>query len=249
MSERRRLLDRAFQLAAPGVDAGHRPLPMEVAPGVWSLERRLRMPGGFFLPSRSTILRLGGGGLAVISPPPGHTETFAAIESLGRVDALVAPNSFHYLYVDDNVRRFPRAMLFVAPGLHGRVASLPPGVDLATATPTPELERVVLAPGGGISEVLLFHRACRTLVLTDVAFNMVNLARPFDRLAWRAMGVPARFGPSRTARLMLLHNRALARAALRAVLDWPFERIVVAHGDIVERDARAQFEIGFATYL
>ena len=249
MSSRRRLLDSVFKLVAPAVDVDHRPPPVEIAAGVWSLDRRLRMPGGPLLPSRTTIVRLDGGGLALISAPPAHDETFAAIDALGRVEAIVAPNSFHHLYAGDSARRYPEATLYLAPGLQERVAGLPRGIDLATATPAPEIERIVLGPVRGISEVFLFHRPSRTLVLSDVAFNLVNVARTFDRIAWRAMGVPPRLGPSRTARLMLLNDRTAARAALSGILAWPFERILVAHGEPVRHDARAQFERGFAAYL
>jgi hypothetical protein len=36
---------------------------------------------------------------------------------------------------------------------------------------------------------------------------------------------------------------------LQRVLTWPFERILVAHGDIVQTDARSRFERAFARYL
>ena len=40
-----------------------------------------------------------------------------------------------------------------------------------------------------------------------------------------------------------------SRRALRKVLDWPFEAIVVAHGEAIEADARAKFTNAFAPYL
>jgi hypothetical protein len=249
MSNRRRLLDRLFQAGAPGVDEAYRPPPARIGDGLWSLERKLRMPLGAALPSRTTIVRLAGGGLVLISPPPAHPETWTAIDALGRVDALVAPNSFHYLYVAAAVRQYPRATLYLAPGLPARVPALPEGIDLSERTPAPEIEQITLGPRRGISESVLFHRPSRLLVLTDLAFHMVDLERRFDRVFWRLFGVPSEFGPSRTARWMLLPPRAAAAPLLRRVLDWPFERIVVAHGEIVPSEARARFERAFACYL
>ena len=245
----RQLLDRVFKRAAPGVDAGYRPPPVRLADGVWSLERRLRMPGGPLLPSRTTIVRLGSGGLVVISPPPAHDETFAMIDGLGPVTALIAPNSFHHLYVGDAVRRYGDAMLYLAPGLQERIASLPPGVSLAESPPSPELDRIILRTPHGASEVLLFHRPSRILILSDLAFNMIHVDRSLDRIFWRAFGVPREFGPSRTARLMLLNDSSVVRPVLRRVLEWPFERIQVAHGEVVQTEARARFERAFAAYL
>jgi hypothetical protein len=249
MPQIRRILDEVFKLATPGFDAEYRPPPARLADGLWSLERHLRLPAGPILPSRTTVVRLGSGNLALISPPPPHDETFSTIEALGTVSALIAPNSFHYLYVNDAVRRYPDAALYLAPGLQARIATLPPGIDLRDGLPTPDLEQVSLCPAHGASEAILFHRPSRILILSDVAFNLVHLDRALDRMFWRAFGVPREFGPSRTARLMLLNDHRVVRQALRHVLEWPFERIVVAHGDVVQTDARARFERAFAAYI
>jgi hypothetical protein len=246
---KRRILDRLFQLGRPGIVAEFRPPPEQVADGLWSLERHLRMPGAAVLPSRTAIVRRGSGGLVLISPPPAHVETFAAIDGLGQVEAILAPNAFHYLYVADTVHRYPQATLYLAPGLQERVASLPPGLVLSAQAVSPELEQVILAGGRGISEVILFHRASGTLLLTDCAFNLVRFERTAERIFWRLFGVPPDFGPSRTARMMLLRSRQRAGEALRRVLDWPFERIHVAHGELVQADARARFQRAFAKYL
>lgn len=249
MSEKRRILDRLFQLGTPAVVEDFRPSPSRLAEGVWSLERRLRMPGAPVLPARTTIVRVASGALALISPPPPHPDTFAAIDALGPVEMLLAPNSFHYLYVGDAMRQYSGAKLYLAPGLQARVPSLPPGIEVGPDVALPGFEHVVLSPGRGISEVILFHQPSRILLLTDCAFNMTHIERPFDRLFWRVFGVPAGLGPSRTARLMLLSSRQRAAQALRQVLAWPFERILVAHGEVVQTDARARFERAFTRYL
>ncbi|HVM95969.1 MAG TPA: DUF4336 domain-containing protein [Candidatus Acidoferrales bacterium] len=249
MPEKRRLIDRLFQLGAPSVVIERRPPALSIADGVWSLMRYLRMPGGPILPSRTTIVRLGSGNLAVISPPPAHEETFAALDGLGKVEALVAPNSFHYLYVDAAARRYPKARVFLAPGLRSRIPSLPDGAEFSEAPVWVDLAHLTLGPVRGLSEVVFFHLPSCTLIFSDVAFNMVSLESRLDRFFWRLNGVPAHFGPSRTARWMLLKDRQRAADVLRRVLDWPFERIVVAHGDVLQADARAQFERGFAAYL
>lgn len=249
MATDRRLLDRLFQLGVPGVVEDFRPPPSRLADSVWSLGRHLRMIGGPILPSRTTIVRLQSGNIAVISPPPPHEETFDAIDALGRVEVLVAPNSFHYLYVCAAMERYPHAALYLAPGLADRVASLPAGIDLSESPLTPDFEQVILDAGRGISEVIFYHSPSRILILGDCAFNLVNLERASDRFFWRLFGVPGEFGPSRTARMMLLSSRERAREALRQVLVWPFERILVAHGDIVQNHARGRFQRAFADYL
>jgi hypothetical protein len=111
------------------------------------------------------------------------------------------------------------------------------------------LEHAIFGPVRGLAEVVLFHRPSATLVLTDLAFNLPRLDRRWDRVGWRALGVPPRFGPTRTARLTLLRDRAAAGPYLRPILRWPFARVVVAHGDPLERDVRSETARAFAPWL
>lgn len=72
------------------------PLPTEVAEDLWVLGRRVSFPGGAQLPIRSTIVRLKKGSVVVISAPPNVDAKCAAkIASIGAVQELVAPNTFH----------------------------------------------------------------------------------------------------------------------------------------------------------
>ncbi len=242
-----------MQLGVPRQVAAYAPPPQELAPALWSLDRKLRMPGGPSLPSRTTIVRLSNGPLVVLSAPPAlGPDGAAAIDSIGTVGQVVAPNSFHYLGAREIMARYPDASLLVAPGLLERVPDLPPARELPPSPPEAwagELDYAVLGPVRGVCEVVFFHLPTGTLILTDLAFNMTRFARAFERMAWRLSGVPTHFGPSRTARLLLLRDHAAAARCLSRVSEWPIQRIVVAHGDVVEQNARAEFLKAFAPYL
>jgi hypothetical protein len=105
----------------------------------------------------------------------------------------------------------------------------------ATASDIPEIHRVRLTEAWSGE--------------TDLAFNMTRFARSIDRAVWRLSGVPGGFGPARTARVLLLRDHAAASRCLSQVSRWAIRRIVVAHGEIIERDAKAQFLKAFAGYL
>lgn len=252
MSSNRSLIDRLMKLASPRPVMGYAPPPREIAPGIWALDRQLRMPGGPLLPLRTTVIRLRDGSLVVISPPPPVGAGDAAVADLGRVRHVVAPNSFHYVYAAAMLARHAGTRLLVAPGLPARVPTLPPAQELGPQPPPEwagEIEIAILGPVRGLSEAVFFHVASGIVVLADLAFNMTRFARAFDRMAWRWSGVPDGFGPSRTARLLLLRDRAEAGRCLRQIAQWPIRRIVVSHGDAVEDDAKARFERAFAEYL
>jgi hypothetical protein len=245
-------LDRLVQLVRPRLVSSFAPPPTQIAPDLWSLERRLRMPGGPGLPTRTIVICLRSEALLVVSPPPVEAGGLECLDALGFVAEVLVPNSFHYLNTPGFLARYPHATLQVVPGLHERIPGLPRGQELLEPAPPSwcgVIEHLVLGPVRGVSEVVLFHRPSATLILTDLAFHMLQFEHRLDRAVWRLTGVPTGFGPSRTARLFLLCDRAAAAAFLERVLAWPFQRVLVAHGEPLEVNAVAVFRRAFAPYL
>ena len=93
--------------------------------------------------------------------------------------------------------------------------------------------------GFRLHEVVLFHRSSRTVVLTDLCFNIHRSSSRVARLFFRANGMWQRFGPSRMIR-HLVSDRAAFRRSLDHVLRWDFERIVPGHGDVIEHGGPAR---------
>lgn len=253
MSTRPSLQSRLLKRAVPRPIRENSTPPEELCPGLWVVDRRLRHFGLALLPSRTTIIRLAGGSLAVISPPPRpDTGLLTEIDALGPVECVIVPNCFHYLYALEFLGLYPDASLFVAPSLGERVPELRFAAELVAQPPEGwpgELDYIVLGPVRGVSEVLLFHAPSGTLILTDLAFNMMRYPRTIDRLIWRLSGVPGRFGPGRTSRALLLSDRVVAAKSLTQACEWPITRIVVAHGDAIEQNAASQFRRAFSEYL
>lgn len=246
------MAERLLAVVRPTPLTDFAPPPLQVDAHLWVLDRRLRMPGGPILPTRTTLLVLPSGGLLVVSPPPVGAGGLEELDALGPVRHVVVPNSFHYLNACEFMARYPQAIFWVSPGLFSRVPGLPPGNELTEAAPdawSGAVEHAILGPTRGVSEIALFHHESATLILTDLAFHMVRIARRFDRVAWRLSGVPSGFGPSRSARMLLLRDRALAATFLRRLLAWPFRRVLVAHGESLEVDAVGVFRRAFAAYL
>jgi len=248
----RPLADRIMRGVRPRVMRDFAPPPVPVAPDLWALDRRLRLPPGLTLPTRTFVVRLPSRGLLVVSPPPPEAGGLDALDALGAVEEILVPNSYHYVYAEAFAARYPHAVLRVAPGLRRRVPELSTGAELGATAPPAWAGAVahrILGPVGDIAEVALLHVASATLLLTDLAFNMRHFPSRLQGAIWRLSGVPAGFGPSRSARLLLLRDRAVAAEFLAGVLTWPFTRVLVAHGDPLETDAADTFRRAFASYL
>lgn len=215
---------------------------------IWTLTLPHSMMG-IQVGARSTILRLPSGGLMIVSPGPFGTEHLEAIRELGEVEALLAPNKFHHLFLGNAAQAFPRARVFFAPGLRERIPSLPPGVDLGEEPPAlwgSSIGHAILQ-GTTTNEVAFFHRPSRTLILTDLAFNLRG-GGLWTRIAMTLNGGYGRFGPSRVFRSTINDAPAFGRS-LHEVARWDFDRVVVAHGDVLESDGHASFQRAFEPWL
>jgi hypothetical protein len=207
---------------------------------LWSSEYGLRWLAGLVpLPARTTVIRLADRQLIVHSPGPIPADLRRALDALGPVGFLVIPQA-HGRFAAAAAQACPSAQLLAAPDPPSSGRSLAFQGSLADAPPAAWSGQVEshLVLGFRLHEVVLFHRPSRTLVLTDLCFNVHHSPSRMARWVFRADGMWRRFGPSRATRL-LVSDRAAFRRSLEHILRWDFERIVPGHGEIVEKDGRA----------
>ena len=167
--------------AEPGSDlVGEAPLDMlkPVARDVFIVDSTIRGPFGLMLPVRMTVIRLADGDLLLHSPTRLTPALRHALERIGRIRHLVAPDTAHWSFMPQWQAAYPEATTWAAPGLRARGPVRRSLVrldhDLDETTP-PGWDGIVLVvvPGGlGFREVALFHQPTGTLVLTDVVQNM-----------------------------------------------------------------------------
>ena len=110
------------------------------------------------------------------------------------------------------------------------------------------MEQLVTTGLPKLNEVVCFHRAGRTLLLTDLAFNYGRGGPPLLRLLLRLNGAYGKFGPTRISKLFFLVNKGQLVETLARIRKWPFDRIVVGHGDVLETGGQDEFQRAFAEF-
>ena len=217
---------------------------------LWVTEAPLRFLG-LEVGARMTVVRLPNGDLVLHSPVTLDGALRSEIEALGRVAYLIAPNKLHHLFVGDWQEAFPEAALFVAPGLEEKRADLAVTGVLGDQPETGWAEVLDQIPLPGFpfaNEVVFFHRPSRTLILTDIAFNVGAENAPMTRLFFKLVGVYDRLSPTIVEKLAI-RDRPGFRAGLERVLEWPFERVIVSHGAVKESGGRQELERGYCWLL
>jgi hypothetical protein len=217
---------------------------------LWIADSPLRF-FGLEVGARMTVVRLPGSRLFLHSPVAAARELVNEVNALGSVAYLVAPNRFHHLFVGEWQRAFPEASVYVAPGLETKR----PDLNIAgVLTGEPEvgwagvMEQVVLDGFPLASEVVFFHRPSATLVATDLAFNICSSSPPLTRLAFRLGRAYGHLSPTLLERLFVRDPPAFRRCLLR-ILEWPFERIIAAHGEVSEKGGREELVRGYSWVL
>jgi hypothetical protein len=183
-----------------------------------------------------TVIRLREGPLILHSPVPISGKLGKELDALGPVGFIVVPRA-HGRFAGQAARSYPSARLLAAPSASWRRRSLPFHAALADEPPATwagEVESLLVA-GFRLHEVVLFHRPSRTLLLTDLCFNIQRSSSRVASLFFRANGMWQHFGPSRMIRRVAVSDRASFRSSLECVQRWELERIVPGHGDVVER--------------
>ena len=221
-----------------------------LAEDLWVVERPLRF-ALVEVGARMTAVRLKSGALWLHSPVALDAELKPQLESLGSPRFAVAPNRFHHLFAGDYPTAYPELELWVAPGLPEKRKDLSGARllgDVAPAGWAGEIDQVFFAGLPFANEVAFFHRASRTLMLCDLAFNVGRDSPPATRLAFRLAGAYERFGPTRLERI-LMRDRAAACAALERILAWDFDRVIVSHGQVLESGGPAALRAGYEWLL
>ncbi|MCB1397678.1 MAG: DUF4336 domain-containing protein [Rhodobacter sp.] len=194
---------------------------------------------GMPFPTRMTVVRLPDGGIWLHSPIAPDPGLVAQVRELGPVQHLVAPNWIHYAFLPGWQALEPGAVVWAAPGVAERAASrgvalrIDRSLEGAGAAAFAGAVEPLLVPGSPVHrEVVFWHRASRTLIVTDLIENFERRALPawMVPLAWMGGILDPDGKAPADMRATFRGGRAALRGAVARMLDWAPERVILAHG-------------------
>lgn len=205
---------------------------------------------GFCYPTRMVVIRLGDGALFVCSPVALTDELRAAVDALGEVRSIVAPNALHHVSLPEWRAAYPKARLYAAPGLAARRKDIAFDEELGDDPPAAwagEIDQAVMRGNAVTTEIVFFHRQSGAVMFTDLLQNFPRawfkgvqaLIAGMDGMIGDEARVPQKF------RVAFINRRA-ARESLARVMAWPAARVLMAHGTPVRADAQAYLRRAFA---
>jgi hypothetical protein len=152
------------------------------------------------------------------------------------------------MFAGEYFAAYPDASFYAAPGLSEKRPDLPFDGVLGDE-PEPgwaqDLEQAIFRGERLLREVMFYHQESRTLIVTDLVQSADSGSPLLMRLVMRLNGIYERPGPHLYMKLGF-RDKAAARASLERIPSWNFDRIVLAHGPIVESGGKAVFREAFS---
>jgi len=216
----------------------------EFVPGqMWLQEYPIHFAGCDFN-ARMTVIRISDTKLMLHSPCEIDSPTKEAISALGDVAYIVAPGSYHYFHIASAQAAFPDADTYICPGIERKrpdidfdwfLGDRPPELWMET------LDQVLVRGNKFIWEVAFFHRPSKTLLLVDLIENFTDQTPDVNwllKLWWKAVFHMWDNPKPAPEYQMGWKDKVAASTSLQRILQWDFDKIILAHGDLIETDAK-----------
>ena len=181
------------------------------------------------LPVRTVIVELGNKEVMI---SPGSKIAKDQFKSQWPVSDIVAPNAFHHAGVKNASLIYPEAKLWYVPGLEEKCKDAK-WTSLLTEKNWPYQKDLAVIPIGGMpdfNEVVFFHYASQSLIVTDLCFNMLGSNGMGAWIIQKLFGTYNRFAISRYF-MKYVKDRPAFASSMKNILSYDFVNIVVSHGE------------------
>jgi hypothetical protein len=221
------------------------------ARNVWIVDGPTVRDFGVLFTTRMVVVKLADGSVWVDSPVPIPFDTLKRIVELGAVRYLVVATPRHVWRLDTWHTLFPDAQLWVPRSTpftlkKGRL----PATRVLSDSPyqgwADNLDQLAFKGNPLIEEVLFLHKESRTVILDDLIQNHAAVrGHPLRNALFRLGGVAYPHGGVPLDIRLSFTDRNLARRSLERLLAWDFDKLIIAHGPCVEKDAKPFVERAF----
>jgi hypothetical protein len=219
----------------------------KISTRMWVHEDSMAMLGTR-LALRMTIVKLSDDSLWMCTPTPHNAQIQNRVAAMGELKYIVASSNGHNLFLEDWQRAFPDASVYVASGIPKKRPNLKNYTRLRDLSAPPWQEDLQMLPMDGapfFDEHMFYHGRSKTLLVTDFYQNYTGvkqkgLGKIITKLLLEPLGFKGKcLAPPLKTKFAVKDKQAL-RASLDRIWDLDIERVVLAHGDILEQDAKQE---------
>jgi hypothetical protein len=221
------------------------------AQNVWVVDGPAVRDMGVMFTTRMAVVRLSNGSLWINSPVPLPFDMLKSIAELGPVRHLLAATPRHVWRLAAWHTLFPEAQLWVPrpTPFTLKKGDLPFTRILGDEPPkawADDFDQLAFKGNPLIEEVVFFHKHSRTVILDDlIQIHPMMKGQPIRNALFKLEGVTSPHGGVGLDIRLSFTNRDLARRSLEKLLSWDFDKLIIAHGPCIEKDAKPFVERAF----
>jgi hypothetical protein len=187
--------------------------------------------------------------IMVNSPVSVPIQVLDRIKASGPVRYLVAPTKLHIWRLEEWHALFPEAELWM-PRHDPNASKRLPFACILGGILSPgwlgDLDQLIFKGNLFIQEVFFFHKRSRTLIAADFIQNHpIEPGKPQLNALWRLGGVAYPNGGVPLDIRLSFTDRTLARRSFEKLLLWDFDKLIIAHGVCIGKDAKPFVERAF----
>jgi hypothetical protein len=201
--------------------------------------------------TRMTIVKLNDGSIWIHSPAKIVDRLINEIQQLGQVQYLIAPNKIHHLFMADWITLFPSAKTYSAPGLKEKrkdISFTRELNDIPENEWSEEINQLIFKGSKVMDEVVFFHKKSKTLILTDLIENFhPDHFTGIKKLLAELTGIISPNGKMPIDwRATFVFGKKDARKSFAKMIGWKPEKIIIAHGECINKNAVAFLQQSFS---
>ncbi len=202
----------------------------------------VRMYGILPFTTRMTIVRLQSGGIWLHSPVLPTPERHRAVEQLGPIEHLVAPNKIHSLGIEPWKSLCPSAKVWCSPAFNKRHPDIAVDAVLLDDVEIPwsgDIDHCLIDGHAVLDEVTFLHKPSKTLIITDFIQKHVAAGESW---IWRGIkhltGILGKNGGVPIDVKLSVRDKKAMRRSIETILSWDFDNLIIAHGHCLQDRAK-----------
>ncbi|MED7819720.1 MULTISPECIES: DUF4336 domain-containing protein [unclassified Francisella] len=213
---------------------------------IWIIEYPIKYSGVKFS-SRTTLVKLDDGSILIHSPCKIDEKLKKEILKLGEVSYIFAPGNFHHLYISSAQEAFPNSKTYICEGIEKKQPNLKYEGILTEKTLLNEFKQQPILGSKIMNEVVLLHKETKTLIVVDIIENIGSKTKNTGfgiKIWWLIFRMWNKAKPAPEYQLGW-KDKKLAAQSLQTILEWDFDKIILAHGDLITHDAKQVAKIAW----
>ena len=204
---------------------------------------------GVHLGGRMTIIEVSENRYWVHSPVFPSAGFINNMKHGSTITAVVMPNLYHHKYLNHFQRLFPKARYFAPSGYEEKVKSARIDEEISEKNQRDfGIQAIPILGMPRVNEWVFFHKLSKTLIISDLLFNICNSQSWMTRIVMWLNGAYNKLAITRVSK-SFVEDKSLFIESIKAIIKLEFSNIILSHGTPIKDNAKDDFKLALSQFV